>query len=67
VIIGGGVSRAGESLLAPLERRIRELVPVPPRVVLSELGDEGVALGALRLALKSVEERLFDSLATEAV
>lgn len=60
VIVGGGVSRAGERLLEPLASRIAELVPVPPRVVLSTLGDESVALGAARLALQTVEERLFD-------
>ena len=67
VIVGGGVSRAGDRLLEPLERRIADLVPVPPRVVLSTLGDEAVALGAARLALQAVEERLFDVALTEAV
>ena len=67
VIVGGGVSRAGERLLEPLERRIANLVPVPPRVVLSTLGDEAVALGAVRLALQAVEGRLFDVALTEAV
>jgi hypothetical protein len=35
-------------------------VPVPPRVVLSQLGDEAVALGGVRLALQEVEQTLFD-------
>jgi predicted NBD/HSP70 family sugar kinase len=67
VIVGGGVSRAGERLREPLERRIRALVPVPPSVVLSRLGGEGVALGGVRLALEDVEARLFDFSALEAV
>ncbi|HZR92961.1 MAG TPA: ROK family transcriptional regulator [Gaiellaceae bacterium] len=67
VIVGGGLSRAGRSLLVPLERRITELVPVAPRVVLSELADGGVALGALRLALQTVEERLFDLAGAQSV
>jgi len=67
VIVGGGVSRAGERLLEPLERRVAALVPAPPLVVLSTLGDEAVALGAARLALRAVEERLFDVVVTEAV
>ncbi len=67
VIVGGGLSRAGERLLKPLERLIAALVPVPPRVVLSTLGDESVALGAARLALQAVEERLFDVGDLEAV
>jgi glucokinase len=59
VIIGGGISRAGERLLEPLQRRIRALVPVPPRITLSTLGDEAVALGGARLALNADEEHLF--------
>jgi predicted NBD/HSP70 family sugar kinase len=66
VIVGGGLSRAGERLLDPLARRIAALVPVSPRVVLSTLGDESVALGATRLALQHVEERLFGAALTEA-
>jgi predicted NBD/HSP70 family sugar kinase len=59
VIIGGGVSRSGDALLEPLERRVVELVPRAPRLVLSALGEEAVALGAVRLATQSVDERLF--------
>jgi predicted NBD/HSP70 family sugar kinase len=66
VIVGGGISRAGAILLGPLDRRIRELVPVPPHVALSALGDQAVALGAARLALLTVEERLFDVALVEA-
>jgi hypothetical protein len=53
----------GENLV----RRFAGLVPVPPRVVLSTLGDESVALGAARLTLQAVEERLFDVAVSEAV
>jgi predicted NBD/HSP70 family sugar kinase len=67
VIIGGGVSRAGARLLEPLTRRIPELVPLPPRVLLSTLGEDAVALGAVRLAIQAVEEQLFAVAATEAV
>jgi hypothetical protein len=67
VIVGGGVSRAGDDLLEPLSRRIAGLVPAPPRIVLTALGDEAAALGAVRLALQSVEERLFDLASAEAV
>ena len=65
VIIGGGVSRAGSRLLEPLTSRIPELVPVAPRVLLSALGEDAVALGAVRLEVQAVEERLFDVAATE--
>jgi predicted NBD/HSP70 family sugar kinase len=66
VILGGGLSRAGDTLLAPLERDLRALMPIPPRIVLSDLGEESVALGAVRLAVQTVEERMF-GIATEVV
>jgi predicted NBD/HSP70 family sugar kinase len=59
VIVGGGLSRAGAELLEPLDRHVSKLVPLRPRFVLSSFGDESVALGAVRLALQSVDERLF--------
>ena len=59
VIVGGGLSRAGNALIEPLERHVVERVPVPPRLVLSTLGEESVVLGAVRLALQRADERLF--------
>lgn len=67
VILGGGISRAGAALLEPLERRICQLVPVAPRIVLSGLGEEAVALGAVRLALQTVEERVFNLVMQEGL
>ena len=66
VIVGGGLSRAGEVLLRPLERELAELMPIPPQVVLSDLGEQAVALGAVRLAVQTVEDRLF-GIAAEAL
>lgn len=65
VIIGGGISRAGGLLIEPLEARIRGLVPVPPRVFLSRLGEEAVALGAVHVALGAVDESILSSLSLE--
>jgi predicted NBD/HSP70 family sugar kinase len=66
VIVGGGLSRAGELLLRPLERELAGVMPISPQVVLSDLGEEAVALGAVRLAVQTVEDRLF-GIAAEAV
>ena len=66
VIVGGGLSRAGQILLHPLERELAELVPIPPRILLSDLGEEAAAYGAVRLAVQNVEERLF-GIVTDAV
>lgn len=62
LVIGGGISAAGEAIAAPLRKRIDRETSFPPKVVCSTLGDEAVALGALRSALDRAEERLFASL-----
>ena len=59
IVLGGGIANAGAALLDPVERAVRAAVPFPPRIVLSELGDDGAALGAVRRALDAVDERHF--------
>jgi predicted NBD/HSP70 family sugar kinase len=58
VVIGAGVSRAGSALLAAIRDSVGPLTLVPPRLELSGLGDEAVALGAVELALADAETRL---------
>jgi len=62
VVIGGGLSRAGERLLAAVERHLRLRTLVPPRLALSALGDTAVALGAVRSALNDVDDRVLTPL-----
>ncbi|WP_345441996.1 ROK family protein [Actinoallomurus vinaceus] len=50
VIIGGGLSRAGDTLVTPVTRYLRTMVPAMPEVLVSALGDEAVALGAVQRA-----------------
>lgn len=52
VVIGGGISRAEDVLMAPLREHVRRLCVVrEPPVVFSTLGDQSVSLGAVRLGL----------------
>jgi predicted NBD/HSP70 family sugar kinase len=62
VVIGGGVARAGEVLLAPLRARLEAMVRRPPRLVASPLAERGPLLGAVRLALDELEPRLLAGL-----
>ncbi|MFI6907100.1 ROK family protein [Nonomuraea sp. NPDC050394] len=59
VVVGGGMSGAGELLAAPLRAELAEICLFPVRVEASTLGSESVALGAVRLALDHVEDELF--------
>jgi glucokinase len=52
VVIGGGLSRAGERLVDPLRVALRERTPIvhPADVAVSALGDRGGVIGAALLA-----------------
>jgi predicted NBD/HSP70 family sugar kinase len=64
VVLGGGVGRNGDLLLAPLREALHGLTPLRPRVVSSALGDDAVLLGAVALAAEAARERVFDTRAT---
>jgi glucokinase len=57
VVLGGGLAMAGELLVAPLARRLADLMTFQrmPELRLAELGDEAGALGAGLLALDAIE------------
>ncbi|MFD3533801.1 ROK family protein [Streptomyces sp. NPDC058664] len=61
VVIGGGLSRAGEALARPVRDHVEQLCLDPPQVATSTLGTEAVALGAVRLALEHLNLQLFGS------
>jgi predicted NBD/HSP70 family sugar kinase len=58
VVLGGGIGANGDLLLKPVRSLLERLVPYPPRVEVSSLGDAAVLTGALahglRKALDSV-------------
>lgn len=58
VVLGGGLSRAGDVLAGPFERHLAATSLNSPEFRVSLLGDESVALGAARLALDDLKARL---------
>ena len=59
VVLGGGIGRNGDLLLEPVERELVGLSPFHPRVEVSALGEDGPVLGAVAMALRSAQDRLF--------
>jgi predicted NBD/HSP70 family sugar kinase len=59
VVLGGGFSRSADVLLDLLRAEVDKQCIRTPEVLASQLGDESVALGAVRLALDDAEVRLF--------
>ena len=66
VIVGGGLSRGADLFLPQLQRHTSSLVPFPPAWFVSQLGDEAVALGAVKQATAMTEQDLFESLGRRA-
>ncbi|WP_412538403.1 ROK family protein [Longispora sp. K20-0274] len=58
VVIGGSFVHAADLLLPRLRQHLERACPHPPRLEASQLGDEAVGLGAVRLALDAVESRI---------
>ena len=61
VVLGGGIGVNGDLLLAPVRERLRTLLPYPPRVEVSSLGEAAVLNGALATGLRSALEHVFEN------
>ncbi|MEV0714468.1 ROK family transcriptional regulator [Asanoa sp. NPDC050611] len=61
VIFGGGFSRSADLVLDPLRTELSRLCLRMPEVRASTLGAESVALGALKLSLNEIDDRLFSA------
>jgi len=64
IILGGGVSTAGDQLLSPLRRRVRELVKIMPveqvRILQASLGGDSGIYGALIIGRHALAARQAD-------
>jgi predicted NBD/HSP70 family sugar kinase len=60
VVLGGGIGRNGDLLIAPMERKLHKLLRIPPpSIMVSAVGDDAVVLGALAIALARAREKVF--------
>jgi predicted NBD/HSP70 family sugar kinase len=55
LVIGGGFSRSADVVIEPLRGELDRWCLRTPEIRISTFGDEGVVLGAVRLALEQVE------------
>lgn len=58
VVLGGGFAYAADLLLPLLGERLARSCPHSPRLEASQLGEESVGFGAVRLALDTVQQRI---------
>lgn len=50
VVLSGGIGRQADFFIAPIRTLVNQILPFPPRIEVSQLGDSGILVGALRLA-----------------
>ncbi|SDO67760.1 Sugar kinase of the NBD/HSP70 family, may contain an N-terminal HTH domain [Nakamurella panacisegetis] len=62
VVIGGASAEALELIHDPIAQRLSAYTKQPPQLERTRLGDRGVLLGAVRLALDHVQTHVFDAL-----
>jgi predicted NBD/HSP70 family sugar kinase len=60
VILGGGIGGNADLLLEPVERELRALSPLRPRLAASALGEDAVLQGAVATSLAAAQDWLFD-------
>src|SRR5690606_1909110 len=65
VVLSGGFSRSADLIADPLKHELDRWCIRTPEVRISEFGDEGVALGAVRLALDHVSREIHERGAME--
>lgn len=61
IVLSGGAAPVGETLTPLLAEHLRPVTLHVPRIAVSTLGERGVALGAVRKALDSVDAALTDA------
>lgn len=64
VVLSGGIGRQAEFFLAPIKNLVSEIIPFPPKIEISKLGDNGILIGTLQIATQDAREQVFTSAMT---
>jgi predicted NBD/HSP70 family sugar kinase len=59
VVVGGGIGANGDLLLQPVREELAKLLPYPPQVEVSSLGDAAVLTGTLAVGLRAALDSVF--------
>jgi predicted NBD/HSP70 family sugar kinase len=59
VVVGGGIGANGDLLLQPVREELTKLLPYPPQVEVSSLGDAAVLTGTLAVGLRAALDSVF--------
>ena len=59
VVLSGGIGRQASFFLEPIKKLVGAVVPFPPRIEVSTLGDTGILVGALNIATANSCDAVF--------
>ena len=60
-MLSGGIGRRAEFFLSPIKKLVSEIIPFPPKIKVSNLGDNGILIGTLQIATEESREKVFQS------
>jgi predicted NBD/HSP70 family sugar kinase len=60
VLLVGGIGSNTDLLIDPLEKAMREISPLSPRIAPGELGEDAVLTGAIATALRAAQDIVFE-------
>jgi predicted NBD/HSP70 family sugar kinase len=61
VVLSGGIGRQAEFFIAPIRKLVHQILPFPPRIEVSTLGDGGILVGALQIATAQACDVVFQT------
>jgi predicted NBD/HSP70 family sugar kinase len=61
VVLSGGIGRQAEFFIAPIRKLVNQILPFPPRIEISKLGDSGILDGALQIATAQACDVVFQN------
>ncbi len=59
IVLSGGIGRQASFFLEPIKKLVSAVVPFPPRIEVSTLGDTGILVGALNIATANSCDAVF--------
>jgi predicted NBD/HSP70 family sugar kinase len=61
VVLSGGIGRQADFFIAPIRKLVNEILPFPPKIEVSKLGESGILVGALQIATAQACDLVFQA------
>ena len=61
VVLSGGIGRQADFFITPIRKLVNEILPFPPKIEVSKLGESGILVGALQIATSQACNLVFQT------